>query len=384
MAPSLSTRQLYIRPLSETKTMQHKDKLDGSDSEVMEENENSDHLSNNEDLDLDDAFENWINNQSEDNSVVSIEESARANEWKGSDDHADDGSWVDNLQDDSSQQRNSIKNSAAKSKHRLQIMNKSLSKAKNEKTFRRQQIQSAVSSYLHQLIPLENIASSVQKLRCDIKKSMKSDEFFPTLQVDMIVYEDDEESYCDLSEDETCHRDPQSAKIFLVRMVNHVPILDGAEASACGIVQGILRNHTVWNSFGLDVTSLSQTNSIHCRSKISVLTASEQAVSRLHIPTFSLRDSMNVAPYFLQNRPHDLFEDDESSCESFDDNEVGAVGKRKKKSQVMLLPAGLRIGKLLIVVHLVADPQELPLPTLSKVRTVLFSCLMINDSLTYL
>ena len=46
-----------------------------------------------------------------------------------------------------------------------------------------------------------------------------------------------------------------SAKCMLVRMVNGVPLLDSAEASACGLVQGMVQQQSTWNSFGLHISN---------------------------------------------------------------------------------------------------------------------------------
>jgi hypothetical protein len=95
-----------------------------------------------------------------------------------------------------------------------------------------------------------------------------------------------------------------------------------------------------------------------------------------------LKDSAQVASYFTQYQAHCLFEEEFDEDESIhnsdnDDTYEKDARKRKKKEKVLLLPAGLRLGKILIIVQLNANPTDLPLPTLSKVsikNMYLFFC----------
>jgi hypothetical protein len=45
----------------------------------------------------------------------------------------------------------------------------------------------------------------------------------------------------------------RTATMALLCMVNRIPLLDSAEAAACGLVQGVTSRSLTWNSFGLGV-----------------------------------------------------------------------------------------------------------------------------------
>ncbi len=195
----------------------------------------------------------------------------------------------------------------------------------------------------------------------------------------------------------TSNVDQSKAKIVLVRMVNRIPLLDGVEASACGIVRGLLQKQ-LWNSFGLDIShdmedtsTCSLTTEKHTSKKKAShnyhrggVVPNNNATTRLYVPTFSLGDSAHVAPFFTHNRTHNLFDDGNdkvsSDDESDNDGECGSIvgsydyvhnmegTKRKRKKKMCLKPAGLRLGNVLIIVQLNAKSSQLPLPTLSKVR----------------
>ena len=111
------------------------------------------------------------------------------------------------------------------------------------------------------------------------------------------------------------------------------------------------------------------------------------------IPTYYLKDSAQVAPFFRSNT-HALYESDSdgngelnsdkedgSDCSyvsSGDEEKVTyASKKRKRNKRAKLLPAGIRIGNLLVIAQIHASPSALPLPTLSKVRLEDFS--FVND-----
>ena len=252
-------------------------------------------------------------------------------------------------------------------------------KREDEASKRRIQIQKSISSYLKKPINLMNVAHSHQRIRrsgTDNNKTPHTNDS-PSLEVDIIVSECDENDYevensgenlpQDATDTSASHPDfdRSKAKIMLIRMVNRIPMLDGAEASACGVVRG-LQQKSLWNSFGLDISpmcSLSPTASV------------QQA---LHVPTFSLADSAHVAPFFSRNSTHELFSDDElsddeSECELDDvedmlNNGLNVAGKRKRNRKSLLLkPAGLRLGNILVIVRLNSKSSQLPLPTLSKV-----------------
>jgi hypothetical protein len=203
----------------------------------------------------------------------------------------------------------------------------------------RKAIFQAAQSYLQHPVKLKNIAHSVQPIRLG---EDWNGPHAPKLEVDLIVCPHEEGST------ETNDTDRESkASIQLIRMVNHIPLLDGAEATACGLVHGI-SNKTVWGSFGLHVTKSSD--------------------SDMHswTPQFDVRDSDQVAP-FLQSQTHRLWEARNEQEEPEDETEAK---KRKHAmfSRSSMLPAKVRLGCIVVVVKIRAAPSSLPLPTLSKVR----------------
>ncbi len=386
MAPSLSTRPLFIRPVCEMQIsrIDNRDELkqgeqnsvaslrieniDDSRDEELEIVLPQTHIENEE---MQDDFDDWIDqhNEAEVSQQTSMEnqnETKQSKEVDCLDSPLDQESWFDNVNDEMDFVRINRENQPkCKYQHEQDTTS---SKQDENTTHRRSLIQAAVSSYLQKPMLLENIASSIQRLRSTgtVVEQKKKD--FPSLAVDMIVCKNehnDVEHNNDFVGGNIGNIDPVSATIYVIRMVNQIPLLDGAEASACGIVQGIARNHSMWNSFGLDVNPLSRSTP----SSSKATSQRQLYTSNLCIPTFSLRDSASVAPYFIQNRTHEMFEDDESSCTSDEESVTARIGKRKKNNKVLLLPAGLRIGTILIIVQLEANPNELPLPTLSKVCT---------------
>jgi|AntRauTorckE5430_2_1112549.scaffolds.fasta_scaffold03504_3 hypothetical protein len=247
---------------------------------------------------------------------------------------------------------------------------------------RRIQMQNSVGAYLKKPIELANVAHSSQKIRRSDVIDTKMADSAPTLDVDIIISAFDEEEKAFYSEEgndraipnDGCSEiDRSKAKIMLIRMVNRIPMLDSAEASACGIVRG-LQHKSLWNSFGLEIAivqSLSGTGE-----------GNKSMFEALHVPTFSLGDSAHVAPFFTMNNTHTLLSDDESSHSEDDDHSfpgheqsTAATRKRKRNRKMSLKPAGLRLGNFLIIVQLNAKSLELPLPTLSKV-----SCLHMKYS----
>ena len=121
----------------------------------------------------------------------------------------------------------------------------------------------------------------------------------------------------------------------------------------CGLVQGVA-NKVVWGSFGLQVTKSSTSNA-----------------DSAWIPVFHVQDSDQIAPFF-QSRTHALWEaskDDHLEAAADDDGGMdAALKKRKRVTQDFLLPAKLRLGKILLIIQIHAQPSSLPLPTLSKVK----------------
>lgn len=147
--------------------------------------------------------------------------------------------------------------------------------------------------------------------------------------------------------------DDQAARLQLIRIVNDVPIIENAEAHSCGLVHGIA-DKKVWGSFGLDIER-------------SVTTSQSTKAST---PSFRLRDSNLVAPFINKNANHRLLE--ESNDDEDLDQRSNGENRKRRRSRVHasneLCPANLRIGVILVVVHVRANPSALPLPTLSKVR----------------
>ncbi len=139
--------------------------------------------------------------------------------------------------------------------------------------------------------------------------------------------------------------DEQAARLQLVRIVNDVPIIENAEAHSCGLVHGIA-NKSVWGSFGLDIER----------------TATATQDTSPSVPSFRLRDSNLVAPFINKNANHKLLEQDNDETQNRKRRRRGASASND------LSLANLRIGVILVVVHVRANPSALPLPTLSKVR----------------
>jgi hypothetical protein len=241
-----------------------------------------------------------------------------------------------------------------------------------------------VSKYLGKEIKLENVAHSSQSIFRGKQLSLDQ----PMIEVDMIVheYDDDDDVYAEnehqnldssLDTAQNLH-DRSKANVMLVRMVNHVPLLDGAESVACGITLG-LQQKTVWNSFGLEISAVADS-----------LLDDDCKDSFIHegilAPTFYLRDSAHVELFISKpNRNHAMISDDEvestsngSNSEDSDiDNVLHSLSSKRKKRQGRstlrsLKPAGLRLGNILVIVQLSAKSVDLPLPTLSKVCLLAF------------
>lgn len=261
----------------------------------------------------------------------------------------------------------------------VQRVDKSNKQEQEDKSMkRRMQMRNSVSAYLKKPIDLDNVAHSNQKIRRSGAAAAKIVKSAPTLDVDIIVseFDDDEDSIASDQGDNDDFRnhgtqkscpetDRSKAKIMLIRMVNRVPMLDSAEASACGLVRG-LQHKSLWNSYGLEIAA------------VQALPGRDQehaSISEaLHVPTFSLGDTAHVAPFFTKNTVHELLSDDESSDVDGDDDSLSgseeraaATRKRRRRSKMALKPAGLRLGNVLIIIQLNAKSSELPLPTLSKV-----------------
>ena len=232
----------------------------------------------------------------------------------------------------------------------------------------RTRIWKAAQLYLGHPLRLINVVHALVPIR--VEGYHPTGASCPKLEVDLIVHgEDGEGESADLEADDDDDDDTEmisgggsgSAGMLLVRMVNRIPLLDGAEAVACGLVQGLAAKKRIWNSFGLDVTLHYDSNNI------------------TKLPTFQVRDSDQVAPFF-KTGAHALYEEDDEELDeqsegddsaTEDGRERGDVPKRKRnRMRRVLLPAKVRLGKIIVIVQIHAEPTTLPLPTLSKVSRI--------------
>jgi hypothetical protein len=230
----------------------------------------------------------------------------------------------------------------------------------NDNSEDRVSIWKAAQSYLERPLLLKNVSHSMVPIRFDLKNPN------PQLEVNLIVHGLNESS-TETASDNDSEMSTRSTSLdnndttsdggtmLLVRLVNKIPLLDCAEAVACGLVQGIAAKKKTWNSFGLDVSLLPN---------ISDSTKRQM---------YCVRDSEQVAPFFKKGG-HELFtaSDDESSTDESADESTGIpLGQKRKRPQQRsgLLPAKLRLANILAIVQMHAKPTTLPLPTLSKVNT---------------
>jgi len=194
----------------------------------------------------------------------------------------------------------------------------------------RSRIWKAAQAYLERPIELKNVAHSIVSIRID--NTALHGKNAPKLEVDFIVHGPDDESDSELLEDadEPTLQQDNSAALSLVRMINRIPLLDGAEAVACGLVQAIASKKRMWNSFGLEVSTKSQ------------------PVNVTKLPVFSVKDSDQVAPFF-RTGGHAIFENDadlaaasgDEDKDDADSTTSAEAGKKRKrtKSRRALLPA---------------------------------------------
>mmetsp|Transcript_13621 Transcript_13621/g.20733 ORF Transcript_13621/g.20733 Transcript_13621/m.20733 type:complete len:583 (+) Transcript_13621:499-2247(+) len=222
----------------------------------------------------------------------------------------------------------------------------------------RKDIQKAVSNFLKCNIDLNNVAHSLQLIEKG-KGNQRRTKDIPTLEVDLIVYSKIDEDKKDGRHSEHLLH---SAHLQLIRMVNRIPLLDGAEASSCGLVRGVA-NQCIWSSFGLSVNHEKP-------SKLETLCP--------FIPTYTVKDGDRVASFY-QKSPHQLFEnsfceENQYLSENRQTDKLDGQGFSKSPSEFLLLPAHLRLGNMLMIIQINAKPSLLPLPTLSKSR------LPMNDS----
>ena len=268
-------------------------------------------------------------------------------------------------------------------------------KDKDDSSETTKDIHRAVEVYLGHSVDPANLARSRQPIRIgnhhyhhqSKTKKKRSRRLYtgPSLEVTLIVCGVREEETRQQQDQEADHlgsdgededlsvaptAPPTDATMTIVRMVNRIPLLDGAEANSCGLVQGILQKRRVWNSFGLEVSS----TGFHKQRSTDDYRYNEEE-TRLQVPTFQVRDSEQVLP-FLRNANHSLLEDpfanDGDDTESDNDDDVDVEDlftrkRRRKTGRKWLLPARVRLGNILIMVQIDAEPSQLPLPTLSKV-----------------
>ena len=153
-------------------------------------------------------------------------------------------------------------------------------------------------------------------------------------------------------------------------------------------MRGISKKKSTWNSYGLEVSHL-----VEDRVPCALGGGNGAAHNEVEacIPTYHLKDSAQVAPFFRSNNTHALYESDSDNSDSDveeasdcsydssrDDEEANARKKRKRKRRTKLLPAGIRLGNVLVIAQIHANPSSLPLPTLSKVR---LDCLSVKGKL---
>ena len=228
---------------------------------------------------------------------------------------------------------------------------KILSSAQQKLEPQRRAVFKSAQSFMGCQIKLENVAHSVQKILID--KENTNAKSVPTLEVDVIV-NPDKPGQMSSSEGGGGGGEEPIATMKLIRMVNHIPLLDGAEGCACGLVHG-LANKLIWGSFGLHVAQSNDTDKVSWT------------------PTFDVRDSDQVAPFFQQQQ-HGLWEGNANEDDSTYDNDTTTSNSdRQKRKHGMISrrpfpPAKARLGEVTVIVKIQAAPSSLPLPTLSKGR----------------
>lgn len=193
-------------------------------------------------------------------------------------------------------------------------------------------------------LKLENTAHSEHEVYMaisDQSRQKNASYSNPKMTIDVIV-SPFEESTPEYPQDST-------ASLEMIRMVNSVPLLDGAESFACGLVKA-LQTSVLWNLFGLT---------------LPIAIGNETNSWSNH---FSIRDSDQVAPFF-QSHKHQLWEEKRDRKHADDIVGIGEnENTRKRQRNYSILPAKIRLGKILVVVNVDAVPAVLPLPTLSKGR----------------
>ena len=223
--------------------------------------------------------------------------------------------------------------------------NVAMVKVQNAYLQERKALQHAAQMYGFFDLPLKlcNIAHAENMIRQSEQSSgdSNSSKDSPNITVDIIVSPKDETANlidCDGSD---------CCLLELVRMVNSVPLLDSVESIGCGLVRA-MKSSVIWSSFGLTVLGGTESN------------------EDTWINRFKVRDSDQVAPFF-QPSNHKLW--DRKADVEYQDH-VGKLqeNKRKRKSSKLMLPAKVRLGKMLVIVNIQAAPNVIPMPTLTKGR----------------
>lgn len=289
------------------------------------------------------------------------------NEWEGNDGCDEDGYFCDEESDNNFLKQS--KSEAARERAQEELMK------------RKELIRNGAKEYEGKDVMIKNVACATQPIRrvSTNGQSSPATKKGPLLELSMIVFGPSsfDGGCCDESNDHdsshgsrACEQVASSDNIpcmSVVRMVNGVPLLDGPEAFACGIVQKLASIDSTWNSFGLDLSLRKQTEI-----NFDSLTGRRKLIGK-DTPTFCIKDSAQVAPYFRDNAHTEFhqrgcYHDESSSDNDFDPETIRLRKRKKGQRSKFILPAHLRLGHILMIVQIRAKPSDLPLPTLSKVR----------------
>lgn len=224
----------------------------------------------------------------------------------------------------------------------------------------------AAQKFLERPVHASNMAHAVAPIRLEGGKLADA----PKLEATLIVHGNQEGESSHNQDDGLEHpqnhatnsssKDEAVATMALIRMVNQIPLLDSAEGVACGLVQGVVSKDSLWQAAGLDV---------------SLRPSSSSSITR--VPTYTVKDSAQVLP-FLKSQ-HATLEDEDDDASSSDGDSDESIGgailegtksrrRRKPRPRNVFLPADARLGNVLLIVHIQAQPSQLPLPTLCKGR----------------
>ena len=218
----------------------------------------------------------------------------------------------------------------------------------------------AAQHFLELTVTRQNFAHVQVPIRCgDVHPPGRR----PQLDVSMIVYgagDKENEDKANNKANVTSTENP-GASMVLIRLVNQTPMLDTTENVTCGLVQGIVAKQNVWSTAALNV--------------------SLQKDAPLCVPTYAVQDSKLVVPFLKRQRSNvlpDHADDDSDSSDTESDggdveNLLDRGRKRSRKGSAqrarsVFEPAHVRMGKILLVVQIQAQPNHLPLPTLCKGR----------------